>query len=199
MKRWIAIGILVAFCFGLFCTLGSTSDELDLARAKLNSMQAELDSVKAQLASTQDEIETTKEELADLQVSYNGLLSGHGYTIKDPTYKQMMSFIREDETDKRRYIEGEYVCENFAMDICNNAEEKGIRCAYAMIAFLEGGHAIVAFNTIDRGLIYIEPQYDDIVNPVIGKHYYKCVITKPGHYYEKPDYDDTIEKILVVW
>jgi hypothetical protein len=111
----------------------------------------------------------------------------------------MMSFIKEDKMDKRQYTEGEYVCENFAMDVCNNAEERGIRCAYVIIDHPEGAHAIVAFNTIDSGLIYIEPQHDDIVNPVIGKHYYECIIPKPGYYYEKPDYDDTIEEILIIW
>jgi len=123
MKRWVAIGILAALCLGLLFSLGSTSDELNSTRAGLKSTQAEL-------ASTQAEIETTKGELADLQISYEGLIAGHGYTIKDPTYKKMMNFIREDKTDKGQYIEDEYVCENFAMDVCNNAEEEGIRCAY---------------------------------------------------------------------
>lgn len=214
MKRWIAIGILVALCLLLLFTLESTRDELDLAKGELNlvrteltstqtvltSTQVELASAQAELASTQAEIETVKEELADLQIDYAGLIAGHGYTIKDPPYRQMMDFIREDRTDKERYIEGEYVCENFSMDVCNNAEEEGIRCAYVSLWFPEGiGHAIVAFNTIDKGLIYIEPQSDELVEPRIGKHFYKCVIAKPGYRYEKPDYDDTIEKILVVW
>ena len=192
MKRWIAIGILVALCLVLFSLTGDTTGKLELKRAELASAQTKL-------ASTQTEFETTKEELIDLQVSYDGLLSGHGYTIKDPTYKQMMKFIGGDKTDKKQYIEGEYVCKNFAADACNRAEEKGIRCAYVSIDYPDGGHAIVVFNTIDRGLIYIEPQHDDIVNPVIGKHYYECVVPKPGHYYEEPDYDDTIKEILIIW
>ncbi|GAI54885.1 unnamed protein product, partial [marine sediment metagenome] len=121
----------------------------------------------------------------------------HGYTIKDPTYNRMMSFIGEDKTDKKRYVEGKYTCSHFAMDVCNNAEEEGFRCAFAIILYAEGGHAIIAFNTIDEGLIYIEPQGDELVEPEIGKSYYQCVIPEPGR--EKPDYDDTIEEILVIW
>jgi hypothetical protein len=213
MKRWIGIGILAVLCLGLLFTLRNTDAELASTQTELTSTQAaftstqaaftstqaELSSTQVELTSTQTELGTTKEELADLQVSYDGLVSGHGYTIKDPTYRQMMKFTKADKTNENEYIEGEYVCENFAMDVCNNAEERGIRCAYVTIDHPDGGHAIVAFNTIDEGLIYIEPQHDDIVNPVIGKHYYKCIVPKPGHYYEKPPYDDTIEKILVIW
>ena len=192
MRRWIAIGSLVALCLALLSLIGDTSSKLGLKKAELASAQTKL-------ASKQTELETTKEELTDLQASYDGLLSGHGYTIKDPTYRQMVSFIKEDKTDERQYIEDEYVCQNFAMDICNNAEEEGIRCAYVIIGYPDRGHVIVAFNTIDRGLIYVEPQHDDVVEPEIGKHYYKCIVPKPGHYYETSSYDDTIEKILVIW
>ncbi len=199
MKRWIAIGILAVLCLGLFSILGNTSDRLELTRVELASAQAELASAQTELGSTQTEVETIKEELADLQASYDELASGRGYTIEDPTYRQMMNFIREDKTDERDYAEDEYVCQNFAMDVCNNAEEEGIRCAYVIINYPDGGHTIVAFNTIDEGLVYIEPQHDDIVNPVIGKHYYKCVVPEPGHYYKRPNYDDTIGGILIIW
>ena len=199
MKRWIAIGILLVLCLTLFAFLGSGYVTLKLARAELNTTQAELASTQAELESILDSLNSTQAELAELQISYKGLINGHGYTIKDPTYKQMMDFIKEDKTDKRQYIKGEYVCENFAMDVCNHAEEEGIRCAYVTIHYPDGGHAIVAFNTIDKGLIYIESQSDELVEPVIGEHYYQCVIPKAGYYYEEPDYDDTIEGLLVIW
>jgi len=221
MKRWIAIGFRVVLCLGMLFLLLSTGDELNSARSGLRLAQAELASTQAELASmqtvltstraelastqtvltsTQAEVENMKEELADLQISYEGLITGHGYTIKDPTYRQMVSFIEKDKTNREQYIEDKYICQDFAMDVCNHAEEQGIRCAYVNILFPDGrGHAIVAFNTIDKGLIYIEPQTDELVKPEIGKRYYKCVIAKPGYRYEKPDYNDTIEKILIIW
>jgi len=110
-----------------------------------------------------------------------------------------VSFIEKDKTNREQYIEDKYICQDFAMDVCNNAEKEGIRCAYVIIHYPEGGHAIVAFNTIDKGLIYIESQSDELVEPRIGKRFYKCVIAKPGYQYARPDYDDTIEKILVIW
>jgi len=57
----------------------------------------------------------------------------------------------------------------------------------------------VAFNTIDRGLVYFEPQSDEQAMPAIGKRYYTTNITKPGYYYVPPAYDDTIEDMVVIW
>lgn len=213
MIRGIVIGILGAFCLVLFWFLMSASDELESRRAELVSLQTELASMQAELAPAQAEfegaqaeldavqagLEALEDQLAELQVSYDGLLAGHGYTIMDPTHREMLAFLRKDRTDRREYVEDEYVCEDFAKDVCNNAEENGIRCAFVAMRYPEGGHAIVAFDTIDEGLVYIESQSDEIVEPVVGKHYYQCVIPKPGYRYEEPDYDDTIEKILVVW
>ena len=124
---------------------------------------------------------------------------GHGYTIKDPTYKQAIKFLREDKTDKNRFVEDIYVCSHFARDVCNNAESKGIRCAYVGLIYPEEGHAIIAFNTIDEGLVYFDPQGDERAAPIIGERYYRCVEPKPGYYYEKPSHDDIIMDILVIW
>jgi hypothetical protein len=201
--------------------LKSTRAELESAKATLlakeatlRSTRAELDSVKTKLASTlaslsarEAELETVKEklaereiELADLQVSYQGLMTGHGYTIRDPTYRELVRFLKADDTDKAKYIEGKYECTEFAADLCNRAEEEGIRCAYVILSFPNGmGHAIVAFNTIDEGLVYVEPQHDEFVKVELGKRFYQCIVPRPGYYYEEPSYDDTIEQVLVIW
>ena len=127
---------------------------------------------------------------------------GHGYILRDPTYKETVTFLRQDKTDKNEFVEdtyGVYVCSHFARDVSNNAEEEGLRCAFVELRYPEEGHAIVAFNTIDEGLVYFDPQTDERVKPIIGKRYYQCVEPKPGYYYEKPSHDDTIMDILVIW
>lgn len=46
----------------------------------------------------------------------------------------------------------------------NNAEDEGFRAAYVYIEFPgDRAHSVAAFDTVDRGLIFIEPQYDDEV------------------------------------
>ena len=127
---------------------------------------------------------------------------GHGYTLKDPTYEAVITFLGQDNTDENEYIEGiygVYVCSHFARDVGNNAEEAGLRSAFVELRYLDGGHAIIAFDTIDEGLVYFDVQTDERVRPVVGKRYYQCIEPKPGYYYTRPSYDDTIKDILVIW
>ena len=124
---------------------------------------------------------------------------GHGYTLRDPTYREAVAFLKRDKTDKNEYDEETYVCSHFAREVCNNAEAAGLRCAFVTIRYPDGGHSIIAFETIDEGLVYFDAQSDDRARPVIGKRYYQCVEPKPGYYYDEPSFDDTIEDILVIW
>ena len=95
----------------------------------------------------------------------------HGYPIRDPTYQEMLEFLAGDKTDENNYVPNVYECRHFATDVCNNAERSGYRCAFVSVSFAEEGHAIVAFNTVDRGLIFIEPQDDSEVKVEVGKTY----------------------------
>jgi hypothetical protein len=180
--------------------LFTTGTELQATKNDLQSAETELASALDSLDTAQAELDEKETALTELQVNYEGLMAGHGYTIKDPTYNEMLQFIADDDTDKTEYIEDEYECTGFATDLCNRAEEKGIRCAYVSIRFPGGrGHAIVAFNTIDKGLVYIEPQYDDLVEIEIGKPFYQCVVPSGSYTYEKPAQDDTILEVMVAW
>ncbi|MBA7571843.1 hypothetical protein ES708_13612 [subsurface metagenome] len=127
---------------------------------------------------------------------------GHGYTLRDPTYKEAVAFLKRDKTSDNEYNDddyGVYVCSHFSRDVCNNAEAEGLRCAFVELRLAESGHAIVGFNTVDEGLVYFEPITDEKVNPEVGECYYKCIVPRQGYYYPKPDFDDTILDILVVW
>jgi hypothetical protein len=103
------------------------------------------------------------------------------YNLRDPTYKEAVQFIRSDQTDKNQYNQS-YTCINFADDFRNNALNEGYRCGYVAIEFGETSHAIVCFNTSDNGLIFIEPQSDEIVTltteqPYLGKMILRFSIT----------------------
>jgi hypothetical protein len=84
------------------------------------------------------------------------------YNLRDPTYQEALQFICSDQTDKNQYNKS-YTCVNFANDFIHNALNKGYRCGYVIIEFPETRHAIVCFNTSDKGLIFIEPQNDELV------------------------------------
>jgi len=106
------------------------------------------------------------------------------HNIRDPTYQEALQFIRSDQTDKNQYNQS-YTCINFANDFINNALNEGYRCGYVKIEF-QGAqqHAIVCFNTSDNGLIFIEPQNDELVTltteqPYFGKKILRFSIIWP--------------------
>jgi hypothetical protein len=76
----------------------------------------------------------------------------------DPTFDQLVAFIEQDPTDLNPYIDGKYVCADFAADVYNHAEAAGIRAGWVGITFENAsvGHAVDAFETTDRGLVYID-------------------------------------------
>jgi hypothetical protein len=79
-------------------------------------------------------------------------------TATDPTWQQLESFLSADKTDEKDYVTGSFMCGAFAEELYNNAEAAGIRAAWVSVSF-EGesvGHALDAFYTTDRGLVYID-------------------------------------------
>lgn len=125
----------------------------------------------------------------------NGIDVGrtHGYSVMDPTYSEMMDFIARDKTNENEYVEGAYTCYNFTADVCKNADDENIRCAYVGVWFPVEAHACVAFNTIDRGLVFIEPITDEERTIEIGKPYWS------REEYSPPDYDDTVKYLVIIW
>lgn len=91
----------------------------------------------------------------------------------NPTYAMLVDFINEDPTDEGAYMDFAsdsrfaflgHTCGDFAEMIHNNAEIAGIRAALVTIDF-EGqdvGHALNAFETADKGLIYIDCTGQDL-------------------------------------
>ena len=59
---------------------------------------------------------------------------------------------KPDETIKV-FVSSGYRCLNFAVDLHNNSEKFGIRCA---VVSLSTGHVINAFYTTDRGMVYAD-------------------------------------------
>jgi len=218
-RFWLAIVILatVAITFLVATTwvlnelnrtqysLLVVEDELEATQTQLTDLETELATRQTELAVADIELNTSKEfvesleaTLSNLQVNYARVTTGYGYVLRDPSYQEMKDFLKQDDTSEREYVESEYMCVDFAADVKANTVEEGIRCAYVIIEYREGGgHTVVAFDTTDRGLVYIEPQFDWEIEPQIGKRYHECV--RPPHYLAEPGYDDTIERIIVIW
>jgi len=92
----------------------------------------------------------------------------------NPSYAELVAFIQMDLSDTNMYIDGEYVCADYAEDVHNNAEVAGIRTAWVGLDF-EGeneGHAVNVFETTDKGLVYIDcVECDTIAYVEMGREY----------------------------
>jgi hypothetical protein len=87
----------------------------------------------------------------------------------DTTWSQLVSFLFADDTDKQPYIPDLFVCSDFAALLHNKAEAMGIKAAYVSVDFIDGpSHAINAFNTTDRGLVFIDSTGPGFVETASG-------------------------------
>jgi hypothetical protein len=107
----------------------------------------------------------------------------------------LKTFLLKDGTDSHEYDFTSFVCADFAEMLHNNAEAASIRSAYVCVAlgpcssYLSGGgHALNAFETIDRGLVYIDctgasgpGNSDKLVDVSVGDHYIpRSIFPEPG-------------------
>jgi hypothetical protein len=76
----------------------------------------------------------------------------------NPSYKELLNFLNNDNTVKSKYVSPNFTCADFAQEMQNHAESQGIRCGFAGISFLDSkyGHAMAVFDTTDRGLLYVD-------------------------------------------
>lgn len=107
-------------------------------------------------------------KISELSEMYNNQLNADTMILK-PTYQQVLLFISRDHTDLTTY-KWSYDCTEFTNELIANARDEGIFACTAELTYLDGksGHVLVAFNTIDRGIIYVEPQTDDIMTKDFG-------------------------------
>ncbi|GAG55625.1 unnamed protein product [marine sediment metagenome] len=102
-----------------------------------------------------------------------GDIADRRFNVTDVTYYAVKRFLRTDRTDSKKYTSN-FVCFDFAIAVKKNAFERGIRCYYVRLVFTEPpGHAIVAFNTTDRGLVFFESQSDEEMDVDIGVRYWR--------------------------
>ncbi|MFC2071464.1 hypothetical protein ACFLUU_01930 [Chloroflexota bacterium] len=153
--------------------LGFTIEKI---KSDLDSAKGEITSLKSDLIRVKDNYNVVLNELTELKTFYDGIFKGktpdylklHDPDVKinltenasanDPTWQQLVDFLSTDLTDSRKYVLGEYVCTGFMEDLHNNAEALGIRSAAVFVTFedSEEGHTLNAFNTVDRGLVFID-------------------------------------------
>lgn len=131
----------------------------------------------------------------------------------DPTWQELKDFLLSDKTDQQPYIEYSYECASYAEEVHNHAEARGIRAAFVAIFFSNDleGHALNAFQTTDKGLVFIDCSslgYDTIIYIAEGRECGAIEIEKAMfldyNYYL--NYDDKsfkplgiVDKVYIYW
>lgn len=193
---------------------GNLQKQYDKAQKTLSQLTSDYNSLKEKHFDAQNIIEQLRLKLSQLTIDYNLLKERYsdaqntieqlqlklstlekGTLYRNPTYQEVKKFLKDDKTNEKRYIPSVYTCEDFSADVNNNAEKIGFRCGFVILHFkgTEYGHALIVFETIDKGLIYIEPQNDKEVKVALGVKYWI------DNGFEPQQFDDTIVKITIVW
>ena len=181
----------------------STQSEQFRSSVDLLIQRAELKFIEASSALVQE----IEEQGNTSPVYSNGavLVGADGHVIalrnnpsaKNPSWAELKAFLLEDDTDGIEYVMGKFVCADFAERLHNNAEAAGIRAAYVLVDLgpcsyypRGSGHALNAFETTDRGLVYIDCtgvqsgvklNADKIVDLEVGKDYVpRSIFPEPG-------------------
>jgi len=199
-----AIGFVVlAICVSF--TVSRLMKERDNLASEVGSTRSSLYRVYAMAEYTRQEVGEKEAELAGALEELKKLQSGKRYILHDPSYREVQEFLLYDNTDRIPYNEESFTCMHYAQRVNNNAEEKGIRCAYVYVELRKGAHACVAFQIPEweNQLLFIEPQTDERVRLgtwAIGKDYWAdCVeIKNPDYYYER-DPNNIVENFVLYW
>jgi len=109
------------------------------------------------------------------------------YFIYNPTYNELEEMLVESKADS-------------AEEIHEYAEGNGIRVAYVRCQLAREAAEglvyvlhLVAFETVDKGLVIIEPWSYRAVKVEVGQSY------SEQNGFNAPGYDDTITKVTIVW
>ena len=153
MKKAI-LGALIVIAL-LFCLPSCTPT---ISQEEYNTLQSNLDNAQHKIDELTENLTALQANYESLQDDYESLLVRlKQSTLKNSTWAELKRFLEQDDTDTLPYIENNFDCSGFAITLRDRAWRYGIRCAYVEVSFsgIEG-HALNAFETTDRGLIYVD-------------------------------------------
>jgi predicted nucleic acid-binding Zn-ribbon protein len=193
--------------------LTSTSSQLSNANSQISSDSDQITTLNGQLSSDTTQLnffnQTYQYQLKfGVQPPYqepaivNGLESTANINLvsnpnaKDPTFSQLESFLLADTNIDQAYTVGMVECTNYAETVYNDCEAAGIKAYFVVLWFsdITDGHALNAFQTTDRGLVFADctsgDAYADTYAPYadfvrvgyieVGKEYQSLSFTSVG-------------------
>lgn len=167
---------------------------IELMSEEINNQTSHIRSLEIDRTRLINELSLEYKNHNTLNIAYNQIKKEKG--LLNPTYKELKDFVRKDKTNYKNYGD-DYDCSEFSYEFVRNFAKIGYDSGTVEINLNieddeECGHTIVAINTTDRGLIYLEPQDDSIFEDMnLGEDYcnladWNCqwTITKISSKYE---------------
>ena len=146
---------------------------------------------------------TYGEKLPVLDAQYDNITIQDYSKATDQNWTTVLNFLENDSTYKILYSYPNFTCGNFAQKVHDDAEAQGIRCGLVAISFTNvatpgwdvpdgpfglpfvrtigtdnAGHAVVVFNTTDRGPVYVDETNDGVNGSI------KIGYLQPGQEYD---------------
>ncbi len=172
-------GMYIEACENLQQNAKELGDESINLLNKYKELYKENYQLNSKLNMKNNDIENLKIRLNATKAMYKNQINNKKIIIR-PTYQEVLSFLASDHTNLNIY-KYSYDCTEFSNELIANARDNGLFACTAELGYLDKqGHVIVAFNTIDRGLIYVEPQNNNIMTKdfVVGVEYWNNKIVK---------------------
>ena len=137
-------------------------DERDEAQGQVASLQGDLAEAQSQLETIESDLAAARSQVQTLQHDYDRIKNEvleriEESGLRNPTWEELREFLLLEETDKLHYDKDSFDCTGFTITVRDHAQEYGFRCAFVEVSFTAGeGHAFNAFETTDKGLIYVD-------------------------------------------
>ena len=175
-------------------SLNDTIQQIEVNYTRIIDKQTSISSNLSQyIANISQQIEDLQTEICDLKKELqaehkrNNELENQLESVKkskglvNPTFHQLWYFVLRDDTDLLEWEE-DFDCTEFSNRFIDNFAKEGFfACTTELDLIIDGeeaGHIIVAINTSDKGLYYVEPQSDSVFPAdklQVGKNYCSIV------------------------
>ena len=154
-------------------------DEQASIYGNLTNMSWQIKDLRTKISGLRKELRAEHKRNNELENQLESVKKSKG--LLKPTYKQLKSFVLRDDTDLLEWEE-DFDCTEFSNRFIDNFAKEGFfACTTELNLIIDGeeaGHIIVAVNTKDKGLYYVEPQSDFILpadDLQVGKNYCSIV------------------------
>ena len=197
IQRWIVMsGVIFLILFGIITilivpnfqeSLAQIQGNISLLRATQNNMvitQNQIASTQNKLIKVQSKISNLSSEITELKqnvTAYQFTLELYKERVNQfkeravtiPTIGQLRAFTLNSHINYNKYLNNSFVCSNFANLFVQKFRQEGyFSCVTEIVFDNDMAHMLVAVNTTDKGVVFVEPQTGQIIyNLSIGEDY----------------------------